>query len=166
MFNKIRFIVTMFVAIITLALGAGVQSANAAETFDDGGDVYSWYRDTAETGERLNLADIDQAVDLMAKVPYCDTPSKEYVACYNHVGDPDKGERMVDTLYWGDIKVVVVDDATVTITDRWIDSGIAACKYEDGSDQGGACLWDSATMGNRQGTTRIVYDSGTEVARY
>lgn len=43
---------------------------------------------------------------------------------------------------------------------------IPACINEDGSGQAGMCVWDSQTMGNRQGSGVFVYRDGVLVERH
>lgn len=38
------------------------------------------------------------------------------------------------------------------------ESGIPACKNEDGSDEANPCLWDGKTMGNKVGLSYIVFN--------
>lgn len=115
MFNFKKLAVATLATITTL--GVGTATANATETFDDGLDTYSWYTDTAE-GETLNLADIETVATLATSVPYCESDYDAYVACYHHDGDPDTDTHMVDTLYWGHVKVVAIDDVITSITER------------------------------------------------
>lgn len=113
MLNLKKLAVATLAAITTL--GVGTATANAAETFDDGFDTYSWY--TAE-GKTPNLADIETVGELATSVPYCESDYDAYVACYHHDGDPDTDMHMVDTLYWGHVKVVAIDDVITSITER------------------------------------------------
>lgn len=118
MLTKINYIVITLAAVIVLMFGASVQ-ASAAEVAptDDGLDTYLWYVDTAE-GQELNLADIDTVAELATAVPECDSDFDSYVACYHHEGDPETDDHMVDTLYWGHVKVIAVDDVITSITER------------------------------------------------
>lgn len=160
--NKLAYIAALAAAAMTLATGAVVQSANAAEVNDYGDSVYSWYTDTDETGDGINFANHATFAHIAGLVPTCGADLAEYTACTTHTTTRNHD---VTTLYWGHAAVTAVDGITTTITDRDM-PGIAPCEYEDGSDTLGACVWVSATMGNGEGSGVYYYNAGHLIAQY
>jgi hypothetical protein len=71
-----------------------------------------------------------------------------------------QGDAVTETAH-ATVTATVGPDVTVAPAQE-----MAACQYEDGSgiDQQYPCLWDSATMGNHQGTGHTIYSGPDQIA--
>ena len=67
------------------------------------------------------------------------------------------------------IRTAIATLALLTLAPATADASVdrtPPCKYEDGSGQGGRCVWDARHMGNGSGHSLLIINGGDDDARY